>query len=135
MYTHCQAVLAFSLCPSGGSLRSQMKFPHHRTQCLDYKFVWCSGRKYLQRCKQPKSCNKFRLLIFLNQLYMFRATNSPILRSNFWLYIELLVPNTDIATDWWPCHQSAEISVHCNKTCICSKKVLLRMGKFVARNM
>ena len=33
------------------------------------------------RCKQPTRCNKFRLLIFLNQLYMFRATNSPILRS------------------------------------------------------
>jgi hypothetical protein len=28
----------------------------------------------------------FRLLIFLIQPYMFRATNSPILRSTFWLY-------------------------------------------------
>jgi hypothetical protein len=28
-------------------------------------------------------CNKFRLLIFLNQLHMFRATNSPIFRSTF----------------------------------------------------
>ena len=36
----------------------------------------------------------FRLLIFLNQPYMFRATNSPILRSTFWLYIELLVQCT-----------------------------------------
>ena len=31
----------------------------------------------------------FHLLIFLNQPYMFRATNSPILRSTFWLYIQL----------------------------------------------
>ena len=28
----------------------------------------------------------FRLLIFLIQHYMFRATNSPILTSTFWLY-------------------------------------------------
>ena len=51
-----------------------------------------------QRRKQPTRCNKFRLLIFLNllnQLYMFRATNSPILRSTFWLYIQLLVQCTD----------------------------------------
>jgi len=33
----------------------------------------------------------FRLLIFLIQPYMFRATNSPILRSTFWLYLQLLV--------------------------------------------
>jgi hypothetical protein len=31
----------------------------------------------------------FRLLIFLNQPYTFRATNLPILRSTFWLYIQL----------------------------------------------
>ena len=36
----------------------------------------------------------FRLLIYLNQPYMFRATNSPILRSTFWLYIQLLVQYT-----------------------------------------
>jgi len=33
----------------------------------------------------------FRLLILPNQPYMFRATNSPILRSTFSLYIQLLV--------------------------------------------
>ena len=33
----------------------------------------------------------FRFLIFLNQPYMFRATNSTILRSTFWLHIYLLV--------------------------------------------
>ena len=43
---------------------------------------------YPQRCEQPTRCNKFRLLIFLKQLNMFRATNSPILRSTFWLYIQ-----------------------------------------------
>jgi len=36
----------------------------------------------------------FRLLIFLIQPYMFRATNSPILMSNFWLHIQLLVQCT-----------------------------------------
>ena len=28
----------------------------------------------LRRCKQPKRCNRFRLLIYLNLFYMFRAT-------------------------------------------------------------
>jgi len=32
---------------------------------------------------------------------MFRATNSPIFRSTFWLYIQLLVQCTDIAADRW----------------------------------
>ena len=37
-----------------------------------------------RRCKQPtRFDNFFRLLFFLNQPYMFRATNSPILRSTF----------------------------------------------------
>ena len=39
----------------------------------------------------------FRLLIFLNQPYMFRASNSPILRRNFWLFVRLLVQCTDTA--------------------------------------
>ena len=39
----------------------------------------------------------FRLLIFLIQPYMFRATNSPIFRSTFWLYIQLLLQCTDTA--------------------------------------
>ena len=38
---------------------------------------------------------------FLNQPYMFRATNSPILRSTLWLYIQLLVQCTDTAADRW----------------------------------
>ena len=44
----------------------------------------------------------FRLLIFLIQPYMFRATNSSILRSTFWVYIQLLVPCTVTAAD--RCH-------------------------------
>jgi hypothetical protein len=71
----------------------------------------------------------FRLLIFLNQPYMFRATTSPILRSTF-DYIQLLVQCTDTATDRWrgwdvppqPCYQSAALSVHCTKSCIYSQK-------------
>ena len=41
----------------------------------------------------------FRLLIFLIQPYMFQATNSPILTSTFWLYIQPLVQCTDTASD------------------------------------
>ena len=72
-----------------------------------HKFGWKSiwrlwDRASLeQRCKQPTRCNKFLLLIILNQLYMFRATNSSILRTTFWLYIELLVQCTEIAADRW----------------------------------
>ena len=63
------------------------------------------GCLWTQRWSQQQTRrNKFHLLIFLliflNQLYMFRTTNSPILRSNFWLYIQLLVQCTDIAVDW-----------------------------------
>jgi hypothetical protein len=39
---------------------------------------------------------------------MFRATNSPILRSNFCLYIQLLVQCTDTAADRW--HERSAIS-------------------------
>ena len=86
----------------------------------------------------------FHLLIFLIQPYMFRATNSPILRTLFDLYTQLLVQCTDTAADrchGWdgvpsqPWHRSAAGSVHCTKSCIYSQKVLLRMGKFVARNV
>ena len=57
----------------------------------------------VQRCKQPTRCNNFfSLLIFLIQPYMFRATNSPILRSTFRLHIQLLVQYTDTAAD--RCH-------------------------------
>jgi len=42
---------------------------------------------------------RFLLLIFLIQPYMFRTTNSPILRSAFWLYTQLSVQWTDTAAD------------------------------------
>ena len=100
-----------------------------------FRYLWyCASLE--QWCKQPTRCNKFRLLIFLNQLYMFRVKNSPILRSTFWLYIQFLVRCTDIAADrWQDCHWSAAILVHCTKSCIYSQKVLLRMGEFSAQNM
>ena len=86
----------------------------------------------------------FRLLIFLIQPHMFRATNSPILRSTFLLSVQLFVQCTDTAADWchrWagtsvssqPWHRSAAVSVHCTKSCIYSQKMLLRMDEFVAR--
>jgi len=52
--------------------------------------IWCLwDRASLQlRCKQPTRCNKFRLLIILNQLYMVWTTKSSIHWSTFWLYIK-----------------------------------------------
>jgi len=44
----------------------------------------------------------FSFINLLIQPYMFRVTNSPILRSTFWLYIQLLVQCTDTASD--RCH-------------------------------
>jgi hypothetical protein len=70
---------------------------------------------------------KFPLLIFLNQPYMFRATNSPVLGStfdrihSFW-YISTVSP------------VGCSIGALYQKLCI-QLKVLLRMGEFVARNM
>jgi hypothetical protein len=55
----------------------------------------------------------FRLLIFLIQPYMFRATNSPILRSPLWLYIQLLVRCTDTAAD--RCHGWDGTEFHLNR--------------------
>ena len=57
----------------------------------------------------------FRLLIFLIQPYIFRATNSPILRSTFWLYIyiQLLVKCTDTAAD--RCHGWDGTPFHLNR--------------------
>ena len=40
-------------------------------------------------------------LFITNQLYMFRATSSPIIRST-WLYLQLLILSTDTAAGW--CH-------------------------------
>jgi hypothetical protein len=51
----------------------------------------------------------FRLLTFLNQPYTFRATNSPILRSTFWLYVQLLVQCADTAAD--RCHTVAPVGM------------------------
>ena len=77
----------------------------------------------------------FLLLIFLILPSMFRATNSPILRSafdciySFWYNAPTLLPT---GATW---HRSAAVSVHCTQSCIYSQKVLMRMGEFVARNM
>ena len=61
-------------------------------------FVWpCFVRKTMW--KTNKMQQLFRLSIFLNQPYMFRATNTPILRSTFWLYMQLLVQYTYTVTD------------------------------------
>ena len=59
----------------------------------------------------------FRLLIFKNKPYMFRATNSPILRSTFWLYIQLLVQCTDTAAD--RCHSATVTPVGSSVGALC----------------
>ena len=80
----------------------------------------------------------FRLLIFLNQPNMFQKTNSPILRSTFWLYIHSFWYN---APKLLPIGATVEMELHefhfnrGTKSCIYSQNVLMRMGEFVARNM
>jgi hypothetical protein len=61
----------------------------------------------------------FRLLTFPIQPYIFRATNSPILRSTFWLYTQLLLQCTDTAAD--RCHGSGTGRQQCR--CIVAKAV------------
>ena len=85
------------------------------------------------------------IYIFIpNQLYMFRAMSSPIIRSTL-LYLQHLILPTGIATGWchgWdgtfvpshPWHQPAAISVN-NIRCCKYSQVLLMMGEDIARNM
>ena len=77
----------------------------------------------------------FCLLISLTQPYMFQATNLPILRSTFQMYIQLLELHTDTAAD--RCHVApvgSSVGALYQKLYIQSKSAL-RMGEFVARNM
>jgi hypothetical protein len=77
-------------------------------------FVWpCITRK------QTSATNKqIPFIDFLNQPYMFRATNSPILMStfdrmhSFWYNAPTLLRPV----------RSAAVSVHCTKSCIYSQK-------------
>ena len=66
------------------------------------------------------------LLISLNQTYMFRAINSPILRSTF----------LNCIYSFGTMH-NYNLSLQCivPKAVYTVKRVLLRMGEFVARNM
>ena len=73
-------------------LRYRSQLPRFRTGPVIEGFNVTEVGRY----EQPTRCNKFRLLIFLNQLYVFQATDSPNLRSTIWLYIQLLVQCTDI---------------------------------------
>ena len=60
----------------------------------------CDRASSVKQRKQPTRCNSFfDLLISLIQPYTFRAKNSPIIRSTFWLYTKLLVQCTDTAAD------------------------------------
>ena len=86
--------------------------------------------KYHEVSNQQDTTN-FTLLIFLIQPYIFQATNSPILRSCFWLYIQLLVQCcrlvsrlrwTSMEVPSQPWHRSAAVSVHYTKSCIYTVK-------------
>ena len=66
----------------------------------------------------------FRLLIFLIQPYMFRAT-----------FVHPQEHFLTVYTAFGTMRRSAAVSVHCTESCIYCQKVLLRMGEFVARNM
>jgi hypothetical protein len=81
-----------------------------------YSWTWClyDRASLEQRCKQPTRCKKFRLLIFLNQPYMFRRAISFHLNG---------------VTGWQQCRCVVSKAVYAVKKCS------LRMGEFVARNM
>jgi len=76
----------------------------------------------------------YNLLILLIQPYKFRATNSPILRSAFWLYIQLLIQCTDTAADRYHVSTGRQLC-RCiiPKAVYRVKKVLLRLSEFLAR--
>ena len=67
----------------------------------------------------------FRLFFFLNQPYMFRATDSPIFRSTF----------DFIYSFWYNAPVGSSVGVLYQKLYIYSQKVLLKMGDSVPRNM
>ena len=67
----------------------------------------------------------YRLLIFLIQPYIFRATNSLPTGA------KVEMERSSIST----VHRSEAVSVHYTKSCIYTQDVLLRMDEFVARNM
>ena len=68
---------------------------------MKYLFHW---RQYVIRNWWPTRC-KFLVYLFVpNQLYMFRAMFSPIIRSTwlYVLYLQFLILSTGIAAGW--CH-------------------------------
>ena len=82
------------------------------------------------------------ILVYLfipNQLYMFRATSSPIIRST-WLYLQLLILSTGIAGVMDEMERSSISSmtpaIPVDNTRRCKyNQVLLMMGEDISRNM
>ena len=86
------------------------------------------------------------ILVYLfipNQLYIFWAKSSPIIR-NTWLFVQLMMLSTDISAGWchgWdgtsvpshPWHQPPAISVDNIISCT-NSRVFLMMGEDFARN-
>jgi len=59
--------------------------------CVEFRQWNCvEPRKSLIRNWWPTKCNSLFYLFVINQLYMFRETFSPIIRST-WLYLQLLI--------------------------------------------
>jgi len=82
---------------------------------------------FLQLYKQPTRYNSNNFINNFNQLNIFRAIISPILKSTR-LCLQLVVKSTDDAACWQ--HRR---SVLCTTSCKHSL-VLLRMGEIIARN-
>ena len=113
--------------------------------------VWIGNLTFLCPCMSSITANDEQqdatilvCLFISNQLYMFRAMPSLIIR-NTWLYLQLLILSTDIAAGCchgWvgtagpphPWHQPAAISVDNIRSCKYSQ-VFLMMSEGIARNM
>ena len=122
-----------------------------RKMSLLFYLTRLTMKKFLSslRRKQPTRCNNFHLLIllliYLNLLYMFRVTNSPIFRStfdcmySFWYNALILLPTGDKVEMEMISSISTLSPVGSNIRTLYQKlyiqsKVLLKMGEFVARN-
>ena len=84
--------LSFTFWHTGFSRNTAVRNPHHKFPLVSFEINSCRRTEIHTTMQTTNKMQQlFRLLIFLNQPYMFRAKNSPILRSTFGLYIQLLV--------------------------------------------
>ena len=70
--------------------------------CLNFCAFWVKDINKYNDVSNQQDATTFLFTNLFKSPYMFLATSSPILRSTFWLYIQLLVQRTDTAAD--RCH-------------------------------